>query len=132
MRVKKLLSFLLVMIMTISLIPASVFADIGNGYGQCPHHAEHNAECGFENGGTCNFVCEICIGTVNNLVAQLPDIKEMKQMTENEKSELAVLIDQIDKEKLNLSDAGREQIDWSAYDVACIVLYMTKGYFGQR
>lgn len=118
--------------MTISLIPASVFADIGDGYGQCPHHAEHNEECGFENGGTCNFVCEICIGTVNNFVAQLPDIKEMKQMTENEKSELAVLIGQIDKEKLNLFDAGREQIDWSAYDAACVVLYMTKGYFGQR
>lgn len=116
--------------LTVSLFPSVISAEIGDGYGQCEHHASHNAQCGFYETGTCTYVCETCLEKTEDLVSALPSMNELKEMTAEQKSEVQNQLDAIDRQKLNLSDAGREHIDWTKYDEACFVIFMPEGYFG--
>ena len=60
---KRLFAIVLSLAMTVSTTSVSVFASesIASEEFSCEHHEEHSEECGYEQTGSCNFVCDLCV-----------------------------------------------------------------------
>ena len=67
---KRIVAFMLTVILAANMIDLSVFAATQNGTvitgGLCEHHTEHTAECGYEEaveGSSCTYTCSECSQT---------------------------------------------------------------------
>lgn len=130
MEQKKRVWIFLILLLTLTFVPMAAFAEIGDGYGQCEHHPEHVA-CGFEGTGTCTYLCEICKAKTQTLIDTLPTMEEITKMSQSEKEAMkGNELEAVHEAGLNLSQAARDELDWSKYDEACFIVYMPEGYFG--
>lgn len=100
---KRLLGILMTLVMVIGLLPVTAFA------ADCENHAE------------------ACIEAVQELVDTLPD---MTEIDEDNREEVTATLEAIDEAKLHLTDAEREEIDWTKYSDAAFVLCTPAGWFG--
>ena len=97
---KRFLGILMTLVMLIGLLPVTAFA------ADCENHAE------------------ACIEAVQELVDTLPD---MTEIDEDNREEVIATLEAIDEAKLHLTDAEREEIDWTKYSDAAFVLWPSDG-----
>lgn len=100
---KRFLGILMTLVMLIGLLPVTAFA------ADCENHTE------------------ACIEAVQELVDTLPD---MTEIDEENREEVVAVLEAIDEAKLHLTDAEREEIDWTKYSDAAFVLCTPAGWFG--
>ena len=99
---KRMLGILMTLVMVIGMMPAAFAAE-------CENHTE------------------ACIEAVQELVDTLPDMTEVD--AENREEVIATL-EIIDEANMHLTDAEREEIDWTKYSDAAFVLCTPAGWFG--
>lgn len=122
---RKMLSLLLALLMTVTVVPAEVFAAPALLYESCAHHV-HDETCGgLEN--ACDFECEVCISEIQNMIDGLP---AMDEIGEHNRSEVTAAMEKIHARYVLISDAALNRLDKTRYADAAFVLATPPNFFG--
>lgn len=87
LKLRRVLSFLMALIMVVQYVPATVLATEGDSL--CEHHTEHTAECGYVEGESdCAYHCDACLGHEHDVASVTEPVTEATEAS-SEPSTLA-------------------------------------------
>ncbi|MBQ9168879.1 MAG: leucine-rich repeat protein, partial [Oscillospiraceae bacterium] len=114
-KIRKPVAWLLTLAMLFTMLPSFTFTALAAD-NLCAHHAEHTAECGYEEGvSDCAYHCHVC--HVQELIDALPG-----EVTAENAEAVAAQLTAIDSEKASLSEEELAQVDFAKYTAAAEAL----------